>query len=265
MMIKKKFFEKYLPAALIISFTAAVFLFITLFFHTRFYPGTMINEVDVSLLTWDEADKRLSDRAADYALVLHERGGMAERIHGSEIGLKVDDFFKSSILKRKQNNTFWVFSLITGDGLKFGGAFTYDEDLLRKRFRELGCLDPSKIVEPKNATLVYSNGAYRVVNELYGNKVNEGRLFFGIKNAVRNGKPELNLEKRNLYIDPIIRSESDKLLNTRPPRGKYLESKIIYTGGSGGSVTVDSEKIAQWVGFDDNLNITFDRKKIIAF
>jgi len=265
MMTNKNYFKRHLPAVLIISFMAAVFLIITLLFHTRFYPGTMINEVDVSLLTGEEADKRLSDRAASYALVLYERDGMTERIHGSEIGLGVNDSFKSSRLKRRQNNTFWVFSMITGDGRKFGNAFTYDEELLRKRFRELGCLDPSRIVEPKNATLVYSNGAYRVVNEVYGNKVNEGRLFFGIKNAVRNGRPELDLEKRNIYIDPAIISESDKLLNTKATAEKYLESKIVYTGGSNGSVTVDAGRIAQWIGFDDNLNITFDRKKITDF
>jgi len=265
MMIKKTRYKKYLPAALIISFAAAVFLFITLFFHTRFYPGTMINEVDVSLLTGEKAEKKLSDRAASYALVLRGRGGLTELIHGPDVGLDVDVLFKGQILKKKQNDTFWVISLITGEGRKFGGAFTYDEEKLRERFRNLDFLDPSKIVEPKNATLVYSDGAYRVVKEVYGNKVNEGRLYFAIKHAIVNGKLQLNLDKENLYIDPIIVSESDKLLNTKAAAEKYLNSKITYIGGSRGSVTVDSGMIAQWIGFDDNLNITFDRKKISDF
>ena len=265
MRIRKKSIGKYLPAALIISFIAAVFIFFTLFFKIHFYPGTVINEVDVSFLTAEKGEVKLSNWAAAYVLVLNERGNVKEQIYGSEIGLRPDEKHKSSRLKEKQNETFWLLALFNRDGQKIENAFTYNEDFLMKRFRVLGCLDPAKTVEPKNATLVYSGGAYTVVKEIYGNKVNDTRLYAGIKSAVINGRPELDLDQRKCYIDPTIRADSVKMANTKAAAEKYLTSKITYIGGAGDDVTVDAEESAQWIGFDDNLNVTFDSEKVRAF
>ncbi|HWQ78514.1 MAG TPA: L,D-transpeptidase family protein [Anaerovoracaceae bacterium] len=265
MTTRNKFIGKYLPAALILSFIAAVFIFFTIFFNTHFYPGTVINEVDVSFLATEKADSKLSNWAAVYVLILNERGNVKEQIYGHEIGLRLDQAHSSPLLKKKQNETFWLPALFNRDGLIVRNAFTYNEDLLMKRFQALACLDPSKVAEPRNATLVYSNGAYTVVNEVYGNKVNDARLYSAIKTSVISGRPELDLEKRKCYIDPTIRSDSSKLTNTKAAVNKFLTSKITYIQGSGGSVTVDTDDIGQWIKFDDNLNVIFDTEIIKTF
>jgi hypothetical protein len=265
MRTRKKFTGGCLPAALIITFIAAVFIFFTLFFRIHFYPGTVINEVDVSFLTAEEADGRLSNWASAYVLVLNERGSVKEQIFGTEIGLKPDGKHSSRLMKEKQNKTFWLLTLFNRDGLIINNAFTYNEDLLMKRFRALGCLDPLKTAEPQNATLKYSNGAYQVVKEIEGNKVNDARLYAAIKSAAISGRPELDLEQRKCYVDPTIRADSAKMANTKAAAEKYLASEIIYIGGASGSVTVGAVETSQWIGFDNNLNVTFDTEKIRAF
>lgn len=265
MTARKKFIGKYLPAALIISFIAAVFIFLSLFFHTHFYPGTVINGIDISFQTAEAADKKLADRTAAYFLVLKERGNVTERIYGYEIGLKPDKRYGGAALKKEQNRIFWLISLFSRDSLRPGNAFTCDEDLLKMRFDELSCTDESRVIEPVNASLVYSNGAYNIVKEVYGNKVNETLLYYGIRYAVSNGKPDLDLEQLKCYVDPTVKADSRKLNDTKATVERYIASRITYVGGSGGGIHVDADKIGEWIGFEKDLDVTFDTEKIRGF
>lgn len=254
-----------MPAVLIIALIAAVFLFFSLFFQTRFYPGTSINGINVSFKSAEAADRVLEERAESYVLVLKERGGITERICGFEIGLKTDGRHGSRPLKTAQNKTFWFVSLISREDLKAGNAYTYDEDLLKQRFGKLGCTDSSRMIEPVNAALIYSNGAYNIVKEVYGNKVNETLLYYGIKYAVSNGKPELDLEQLECYIDPAVKADSKKLLNTKATVERYISSKITYIGGSGGNIAVGADEISDWIAFEKDLDVIFDTEKIKSF
>lgn len=262
---KKRTIGKYLPAALIISFITAVFLYFTLFFETHFYPGTRINEVDVSFNTVETADRKLTNWAAAYVLVLKERGNIKEQIFGSEVGLGINPSFRSALVKDEQNQTFWLWAIISRQEHIIDTAFTFHEDLLRDRFSRLLCLDDARIIQPRSATLIYTKDGYRAVEEVKGNKVNDTRLYTRIKNNLRDGISELDLEKRNCYRNPSVSADSEKLTNTKAVADRYISSRITYVGGRGGSVAVDEERIASWILFDDNLNVNFDIAAITIF
>lgn len=243
---------------------AVFFLLSSLYFRTHFYPGTVINGVGTAWLTEEEADRRLANRAAVYTLVLKERGNVNEQITGSEIELKLNPLHGGSACKDRQNRTFWIVSLLQHDSLRFERAFTCDESLLRDRYDKLICRDATKIIEPKNASLTYESGGYRIIEEVYGNQLNGEMLYSKIKAAVENGSAEMDLEKMNCYIDPTIRSDSPKIKNTKKVAEGYIASKIIYPH-AGGSEIVDESEISSWIEFDDDLNISFNEKKIGSF
>lgn len=265
MTFKKRTGGKYFTAALISALILAVFIFFSIFFETHFYPGTTINGINVSFKTAETADRRLTSRGEDYTLTLRERGGVTERILGSEIGLKPDERRAGASIKAVQNRTFWLLSPFSRDGLKMGNAFTYDEERLKQRFDELGCTDSSRMIDPVNATLVYSNGAYHIVKEVYGNKVNETLLYYGIKYAAGNGKPELDLEQLKCYVDPTAKADSKKLVDTKAAVEKYIASKITYIGGGGGSIAVGADEISGWIALEKNLDVIFNTDKIKDF
>ena len=261
--IKRPIRKDILMVLLVISITA-FFLFFTVFFNTHFYPGTVINEVNVSFLSTEAADRALSAQASSFVLVLNERGNVRERIKGSEIGLKFDAVYGSSYYKNIQNRTLWIVALLKRCSLHFGNSYTYDETSLRDRYGSLDCTDSSKTVEPKNAGLVYSGGTYHVVNEVYGNKVNDEILYAAIKSALKNGKTLLDLEQINCYLNPTIKADSEKLRNTKMVAESYIASKVIYQF-AGGTETVGRNEISSWIEFDNDLNIVFSEKKIAAF
>ena len=241
-----------------------IFLFLTEYFNTHFYPGTVVNGLNVSFKTVKIADEELERRASFYELTLIERGDVKETIKGIDIGLRFDLKYGSLSLKMKQNKTLWFLSFFNTSAIHFNNVFVYNEKLLEDQFNELNSLDPLKVIEPRNAALVYSDGVYKVVEEVYGNKLNGSKLFFRIKSAVSNGKSELDIEKLKCYVNPKIRSDSEKVRNTKTIAEKYLTSRIIYTY-KGGREMVDGTKIANWLEFDDDLAITFNKKKIKIF
>lgn len=246
------------------TFLAILLLAATVFFQSHFYPGTVINGIKVAFLNTASADQKISDAASAYALMLRERGNGKELISGAEIGLIPNVDNSSAFLKREQNKTFWAASFWKPEALEFGNAFAYDELLLTDRFETLGCMDESRVTRPQNATLRYGNGSYEVIKEINGNLVNKGLLLFYLKNAVNNGEPVLDLDEKQCYIDPKLRSVSPKVANTKAKVESYLVSKIIYQYQDG-SETVDEEEISQWIEFDDELNIIFNHDKMKQF
>lgn len=264
MFVNKEFIRKYIFTSLVITLITIIFL-VTVFFKTHFYPGTVINGVvNVSWLTTKAADEKLNNWAASYTLALHERGNIEEQIKGTEIGLKFDRVYGSYSLKKEQNRTLWFISFFNRDVLNIGNVFTYDENLLQERYSKLNCVDNSNVVEPKNATLKYSNGSYYIVKEVYGNKVNDALLYSCIKSAVINGESELDLDKLKCYENPTIKSDSEMVKNTKAVVEHYITSEIIYTY-AGGSEVVDENVISNWIEFDTDLNVIINKVKIKDF
>jgi len=264
-MIQKSFRKGYKTVLLIVMLIVIVIILIlTLFFRTHFYPGTVINGIKVSCQTVAEADRRLAHKASSYVLVLYERNHVREQITGSEIGLEFGYAFDSSYYKNIQNRTFWIISVIQQNCLTFREAFTYDENLLGNKYRTLACTDKSKVVEPKNAALVYSNGAYQILREVYGNQVIDEILYAHIKNAVKSGTPYLNLDGINCYLSPSIKADSPKILNTKAVADGYVSAKVIYQFRDGAEV-VDGSQINLWIEFDRDLNISFNKRKIADY
>ena len=105
-----------------------------------------INSISVSAKT---VRKEISPEV--YTLTLQERGGVKEKINGSDIGLKY-----SSETPR---------------------VVTYDERLLKECINKLSCFDSSKIIKSQNAKLIYENNGYVISREVYGNKINKDILY----------------------------------------------------------------------------------------
>ena len=250
---------------LIIYFFAIVFsiLVLSLFFETHFLPGTVIGGVNVSGKTVADANKTIQENILTYELILHERGNVQEKLKGADIGLKyINDLTES--FKAKQNEIFWGFSWINRGSLCFNYAYTFDAQLLRSQFDNLSCFDSSREIEPKNASLIYSGGAFRIIKEVYGSKVKEKRLYAAIQNYLISGEKELDLNGLKCYYSPGIRSDSLKVLNTETVANRYLDAIIIYSY-DGGRTIIDKEEISKWIEFDNDLTIKFNNKKIKGF
>ncbi len=235
-----------------------LYLGISVYFSTHFNFGSVINGINASGKTVDQFEKAMFLRNKTYTLELQERNGLKEKIMAAEIDLKYNAKDKIQVLKDSQNPFMWIHGLFNKNSYTINGMVTYDERLLKERFNILSCFDSKKVIEPKNASLKYSDNGYVIVNDVMGNKVNSKPLYINIVNAILKGEVTINLEKKNNYLNPKYTSSSKKITETKSLLNKYLASKITYTF-YGGNEVLDGSIIHKWLSTNENLEISFDK------
>ncbi len=247
----------------IISFSIFLVLYlgISIYFSTHFYFGSVINGINASGKTVEELDKEILSKCETYTLELKERNGVKEQIKAADIGLKYNANGKIQALKDSQNSFTWISALFNPKASEIYGIVTYDEKLLKEHFDKLSCFDSKKVIEPQNASFKYSDNGYVIVNEVKGNKVNSKPLYANVVNAILKGETTINLETKNYYINPKYTSSSKEVINTKILLNKYIASKITYTF-TGGKEVLDGSIIHNWLGVNENLEISFDENKI---
>lgn len=260
---KKKLF-------LIIGFTFFSIMMMTLigssfYFQTHFYKGTVINEIDLSYETVEEAASELSSKIASYTLEIEERGDKKEQLKASDIGLRLisDDIIEK--LKQEQNSQFWLSSFIKPNETKLKIDITFDERLLNDHMSTLSCLQSENVIEPQSAYLEYLDGSgYNIVPEVDGNKIKEDIFYASLVEAILTGKSTLNLEEIDAYEKPLYVSTSQKIIDAQSVLNKYVTSSITYEY-NGGSAVVDSSQISEWLTVNENFDITLDSEKVASF
>jgi len=237
----------------------------SIYFQSHFYKGTVINEIDLSYETIDEAATELSSKITSYTLEIEERGDQKEQLKASDIGLRLisDDVIEK--LKEEQNSQFWLSSFIKPSETKLKIDITFDERLLNDKMSTLSCLQSENVIEPVSAYLEYVDGSgYHIVPEVDGNKIKEDIFYANLVEAILSGKSTLNLESTDGYEKPLYASTSQKILDAQSVLNKYVSASITYEY-NGGSKTVDGSLISQWLTIDENFDITLDSEKAVGF
>lgn len=59
--------------AVILLILAGIYVGVSMYYRTHFFPGTYINGMDCSGMTVEEAENRIANKAEDFILYIHER------------------------------------------------------------------------------------------------------------------------------------------------------------------------------------------------
>ena len=241
----------------------ALYLGMAIYFSTHFYFGSAINGINASGKTVDGLDKEMLANSKTYKLEIALRSGVKEQIKANDINLKYNSNVKGKIqeLIDNQNSFMWMYEIARQNDFQIDDVVTYDEKLLKERFDKLSCFDSTKVIEPKNPSFKYTEAGYEIIGEVMGDKVSTQKLQASIENAILKEETTINLETKNLYINPKYTSTSKEVINTKTLLNKYIATKITYTF-TGGSEVIDKAVIHDWITVDDNLAISFDEDKI---
>jgi len=253
--------SKVIPGVVIsLSILAAVYLGLSLYFTNHFHFGSIINGINVSGKTVEEAESKLSSEINLYTLELDERGNVTEKIKAADIGLKHDSN-KIKELKDKQNPFSWISTIFKKDESDASKIVTYDEELLNKTLNNLACINNSNVVEPKDASFEYKDGSYGIIDEDLGNKIDKNALHDAVGDAILNGKTKLDLNLSDVYEKPKYTSKSQEVIDTKSTLDKYVGVKIKYNSGDKTEI-LDGSTIHNWLGVNKDMEVTFNEDKI---
>lgn len=251
---------------IIISFCASFVLYfgMTMYFTNHFYFGSTISCINVSGKTVQEVEEQMPTEVGEYKLELEERGNIKEEIKGSDIDLEYNSSGKVKELKEKQNPFTWVIGIFSKNDSNIEEVVTYDEKMLQESLDKLSCLDSNNIIEPQNPTFRYTDDGYVIIEEVKGNKINRDILYDKIVNAILKGERTIDLEVSDCYEKAKYTSNSQEVLDTKDMLNKYIDSEITYIFGDK-TEFLDGAVINEWLKVDENLQITFDEKKMKAY
>lgn len=241
-----------------------VYLGMSLYFTKHFYFGTKINGISASAKTIEKVDEEISSHTKNYILTLEERNEKSETISADDIDLKYVRSGKVEELKKQQSGFAWILAPFTKKDNKFEVKVDYDNEKLQNKISKLECLDETKILEPKNASIEYKNNNFIIVDEVYGNRINEDKLREYIEESIKSGEFNLNLEEKDLYKNPEYTSESEEVKSAIETLNTYGNTSVTYELGNKTEV-LKSGLIKTWLSVDEKFNVIINNDEVWGY
>lgn len=227
-------------------------MIVTIIFSFIALPNTSINGRDISYASKDEALKK---PAESFTIEIEGRDGRSLELDLDDIDYRASIPQAASI---DQNPFKWPLALanVSEDDFNFDYNISYDEAKLDEILKSSALI--SKVEEPKNADLDYVDGEFKIIPEVMGNKVDTGKLYEKIKEAIYTHEDKIVLEDSD-YINPTVTQGSDELSKLLAD-GKKIEDMIISFNFTGFDFALEGEKLINM--FDVNgtsFELNYDR------
>lgn len=224
-----------------------------------FSEGTVINGVDVSDLTIDEAYEQLTAAAEDYTLTVNFEDGQ-RTMTGEELGLTVG---KKSLVRKALKQQYKGQSS-DGSNLQsflLEGLYDLDTDGLSKTVEDWQELTTYQNQEAKDAKLVYQKekGVFEIEPEQPGGTIDPADLAAQMEACAMVLNPELDALEDGLYGD-IRSAQQPELQEALKKANAQLNLNITYEyhveNESGqvihGTETIGRDLLSQWLYVEED-------------
>jgi hypothetical protein len=254
-------------SALTVIFTPLLILYLyaASYYQKHFYSNTIINGIDTSDLTMEEAEDLISAKVKAYSLTLIGRNSVSDTITGESIRLHTVFEKNISDMLIDQEPYKWPVNLFKPHVIEVSTMLDYDASLLEESFRNLKFFKEENNVRPVNAFISeYGENGYEIIPENPGARVIEDKLLEAVRNAVDSLEPIISIEEADCYEKPEITSDYPDMVKAAQEMNKLAGAEITYEFGEDTEV-LDGSKISEWITVDDNYQVEYDASHIKEF
>lgn len=211
------------------------------FMEGRFFPGTRVNQVDLSLMKRKEAAEYFSHwKQEEFLLTLQDKEGNMETLTGKDIHLGYEPDFSEV---PKLDSFFILFSLGEKKDYTLKGKLFYDDAAVRDFAKNYAAAHSTEEKPRGKFLTAYVPGAgYLIGEEKKGGKISEEALEKAIQNAINEGKNFIMLEDAGVY------EEADKVEGLeilQEEKNNALPGVIRYNF-SGEVIELNSDTTLSW-------------------
>ena len=175
-------------------------------------PYSKVEGVDIGNLSADEAEKKLTDTVrAEYIDLIGRNGRERLDLTGTDAMIS---FSSLSDAIKMQNSTEWFrYYIDRAAENDISVSVSCDEAALDSAMNGLSMLNPANVTVPHDAYIAVNEdtGLYEVVAEVEGNEIKRKALKKAITDALSKGERKLNLEKADVYFEPVVRADDEDL------------------------------------------------------
>lgn len=246
---------------LIVLLVAGYFIAVK-YYSNRYHKNTIINGIDCSNKTIEEAMKLLKYEADNYVLTIKERDDIDEQILGSDIDFTISFGNSLEDLMEEQSPYKWFTAFGKKTEYEFSSMVSYDEGKLEKKIEELDAFDPNIYVEPENAHISdYTEDGYTIVEATQGSKLKKEKVTSYIKDAVSGFEETISLEDLDCYVNPTINSDDTTLVALCDTMNLYTSTVLTYHFGDVTEV-LDGSIIHTWLSVGEDNQVILDEEKV---
>ncbi len=243
------------------------------YFSEHFYTGTVINNMDCSELTLDEAKELIQNTIDEYELAVSDKDGNIYNVSAEQLGLTYSDDGALEKILAKQEPMLWIINSNSPLSEKVSVAYTYNEDSIKSWLDSLECVQNG--VAPTDA---YKNqkddGYWEIVPEDAGSKIDVDKAVKAIEDAVMAGDTSVSLSDTDCYVKPTILSTDESLneevlnLNKEIKRQKLIADltnvtvKLEVDTQEQDVVTLTASDLQNMIVYDDSGNPSISRDEI---
>ncbi|MBF1273303.1 MAG: peptidoglycan binding domain-containing protein, partial [Oribacterium sinus] len=208
----------------------------------RFFPGTYIENVDVSLLKREEAQELFSKKRQDaYHLAIIDKNGNQEDLYGKDIQLRYDSDFSHI---PKPDSFYLLFSLGKKKNYDLEGSLHYDEAALDAFITKyLEKYDSDEEARAAFLTAYIPGKGYTVGDEQWSGKIDRDKFRNMLIQAISEGTSRIDLREGDFYQKPEAKTE--ELKPVAEEKNKSLQALLRYNF-SGEAVELTPDRYHQW-------------------
>lgn len=230
----------------------------------KFLPGTYINGVRCFGLTSEQVEGQLKSVIDKYKLQIKTVDGNIEERTSADFGMSYTEAPEIKEILKKQNKYAWITAAFQKQEEDVNVNFDLDEKVVAEVVSGLECMKTENQVAPVDAKLVYENGQFVIVDEVYGTQLDNEAIHTAILESVKNREEIVDLNEKGCYIQPKFKKDSEETLNALAELNKYINTAITYSTG-GIQMSVNKDQISQWVSADANMVPVISTEAVKAF
>lgn len=227
-----------------------IYIIGTVLFTFIALPNTHVNGKNVS---FSPKESIIGDSVGDFDIKIK---GLDEK----ELTFNSKDIdYKANIPKGAsldQNPLKWPISFLTKEDFEFDYNVNYDENKLDEILKNSQFMN--KVVEPKDASLVFDGKEFKIKEEVEGNKVNYNKLKNAVVGAVKTRSNNIELDE-SFYERPKIYAKDENIQKALQESNEYLKLNFKFNI-KGFDYKLEGEKLADMIDFENNkLSLNYDK------
>jgi len=232
------------------------------YYEDKFLPNTMLDGIDISNDTVAQAKEETTAAITQAQIQIVENGEAVYAFTPADLGVSIDNTEKLEALKAEQSGWNWPILLFQEkkEVTDLSGV-SVDEAALGNILAAMPLENESRTA-PVNATVVKGTEGYEISPESAGNKVDLELLKTTMLEAIIAGETEIDLAQA--YQQPTLKADDPILAETLQKLDDLTDTVIQYTI-SGQTETVPQTAIVEWLGIDENGEVSVNREGVAAY
>ena len=271
---KKKFksslFDRqiqYAKLGIILGIILIVYLLGSLFFRSHFYIRSKVNGVGASFKGAEATYEKIVNSADKYTIsFIDADNNVINEVSSSDLGVGVNyDASQVQDILDTQTGFNWVVRLFFPAEYYTATGNAYDSAKVKAVASSLDFSHQKSTKESKDAYIDFDGKKFYIVDEVYGDRIDEEGVEEAIIYAVENLQTVINLSDGTCYNKPDVKADDDNIKAALKKLNDYMDTDIHYDLGEGFKEEIPAATKATWFKVDDDFKVSFDRDAIGEF